>query len=334
MDHSTMLLVPLLVLGVVMAFAFAGCGAFGTEPTPPEKKDDHPQNGTTTPHNKGTTHPPVVVVPPADPTPTDAYPKLILREKDNSTDPESTKSLRSYWRLAEAIAAEDAADSDDRQPQPGKYNGAVDLHIAGVLRQGSDPKDFCAEFNGTDAFVEVPNSPLVNPPGAFTLEAWVRLTSDLAADVKAPIISSFQPQGNSGFTLSLVGASTTLAKAQIQLGGGTLSTLEADVHLDAETARDKWHHIVATFGKDAGTDKLQLYVDGAAPTVLASGGAQVLTYTPARDIFPGDAPFRIGAGPGARPTSFFKGQIDEVALYGAALAGGIIGKHFTQATTK
>jgi hypothetical protein len=325
MDTSMILLVPVLVLGVVGLFAFAGCTAFGTTDTPAakpeEKKPDPPKNGNGNGNGNGTVKVPEAV---------DAYPNLIKSLGG------STGNLRSYWRLAEALASQKAEDSEPTQPQPGDYKGTVTLNANGVLRLGSDANDVAAEFNGTNAHVNVPHSPLVKPTDAFTLEAWVHPDPALAAGAVAPIITAFQAQGSFGFFLALVGQSATLMKAQIQCGGGNLTTLDADVQLDtpAATARDGWHHIVATFGKDAGVNKLRLYVNAGAPTEKVAGGPQPLNYKPAPEYNPGDAPFRIGAGPGATPTAFFKGRIDEVALYDAALDGTVVGSHFTQATKK
>jgi hypothetical protein len=248
----------------------------------------------------------------------------------------ATGSLRSYWRLAEALGAQPAADSEPTQPRPGTYKGNVTLNAQGVLRVGSDPNDAAAEFNGTDAVVEVPFDALVNPPTAFSLEAWVQPMA-LAAGVEGAVISSFAPQLGGGFVLSLLGVSATSMKAQILIGegGSNVKSVQANVALDgaAVVARGYWHHIVATYGKDAGVNKLRLYVDGGAPQELAPSAPQ-LNYRPAQLLSPPGPPFRIGAGPGAAPSKFFTGRIDEVALYDAPLDGGAIAAHFLAATTK
>jgi len=326
MDTSMIILVPVLVLGVVSLFAFAGCGSFGVadsptappdEKKPDEKKPEPPKNG----NGNGTVKVAEAV---------DAYPKLVLSLGG------PTGHLRSYWRLAEVLGAQPAADSEPTQPMPGTYKGGVVLNKEGVLRLGSDPNDAAAEFNGTDAFVEVKNHPLVNPQTQFTLEAWIRPAAALPAGAVGPVITSFQPVGAAGFKLSIVGSTPTLMKARIEVGNGVVTTLDANMALDtpAVTARDGWHHIVASFGPDAGLKRLRLIVDGGTPEEVTSAGAVTLDYAPAPENQPGDAPFRIGAGPERTPTQFFNGRIDEVALYDAALDGGVVASHFTQATKK
>src|SRR6266513_1184670 len=98
MDTTAILLVPLLVLGIVMAFAFAGCGSFGATETPPEA----PPPPVVIPP------PPIVVPPPHTPPPpthpATAYLGAVMQE--------STQSLKSYWRLGEGPGATTAADND------------------------------------------------------------------------------------------------------------------------------------------------------------------------------------------------------------------------------
>jgi hypothetical protein len=329
MDTTMIALVPLLVLGVVMTFAFAGCGHILPTDIPSEEQPAPTPPTTPTPQN-----PPVTPPPMPAPTPTDAYPKLVLSLGG------PTGTLRSYWRLAEPVGALPAADSEPTMPQPGTYKGNIGLNAAGVLRLGSDPNDAAAEFNGTDAFVEAPFSPLLNPPDAFTLEAWVRPSpAGLPATAQAPIITSFQPQGQRGFLLLLIGKSSTVVTVRVHIGvGGANVPLQVDVPLDSPQvmARDGWRHIVVTFGKEAGVNKLRIYVDAGVPTALVATAAQPLNYQAAQELTAGSGipPFRIGAGANPTPTTFFTGRIDEVALYDSVLDPTVIAGHFLQATTK
>jgi len=256
----------------------------------------------------------------------DAYPQLVLSLGG------PTGHLRSYWRLAEVLGAQPAADSEPTQPKPGAYKGNVALNSEGVLRLGSDPNDAAADFNGTDAHVEVPFDILLNPPGAWSLEAWVRPDASVAAGTQLPIIASYQQQTKSGFVLLLEAVSATQMTAEVQVGvGNKVASLTTNLQLDTPeaVARQGWHHIVATYGPDGGVNKLRLIVDGGAPAEAVDVGGQPLNYKVAQA-----GPFRIGAGPGNTPAAFFKGRVDEVALYDAALDAGVIVSHFMQATKK
>src|SRR3954449_8157476 len=125
MSGALILLLPMLVLSVVLLFAFAGCGldVVGKAPiTPP---------GTT---------------PPPETPPT--YKDAILK----------TPGLVAYWRLGETKLPADpypAAKDEGVNQLAGTYNGPVALsNVPGALAKKT-PTDKGTTFNG-DGYVEVP----------------------------------------------------------------------------------------------------------------------------------------------------------------------------------
>jgi hypothetical protein len=97
---------------------------------------------------------------------------------------------------------------------------------------------------------------------------------------------------------------------------------------------------VATYGTDAGAKKLKLYVDGLLKGELPGPSDPPVNYIPAQPTGPNQPPFRVGAGrkesdpTNITPDQFFKGRIDEVALYNKALDAATVKTHFDKATTK
>jgi hypothetical protein len=215
------------------------------------------------------------------------------------------------------------------QPKDLDYKGGVTLGVPGVLRVGSDPNDTAAQFDGTTAYLEHAFDPLLNPITAFTIEAWVR--PDLTQVGTAAVVSSYEPKQGRGFVLDLKRVAAGTMTARIRVGDKTtFRSLEAD--LGDGTTHDGWRHLVATFAMTGTTSELKLYVNAA--TVVTD--SVFLNYVIART----PATFRIGDGqdestmnPPGPAAAFFRGRIDEVALYDIALGPAPIKQHFDVATT-
>src|SRR3954449_1449882 len=135
MSGALILLLPMLVLSVVLLFAFAGCGldVVGKAPiTPP---------GTT---------------PPPETPPT--YKDAIMK----------TPGLIAYWRLGETKLPADPYPpaKDETGKLPGTYHGPVALGSATGALATKEPADKGAGFNG-DGYVEVPFGPALDIPQSF-----------------------------------------------------------------------------------------------------------------------------------------------------------------------
>jgi concanavalin A-like lectin/glucanase superfamily protein len=309
------------VLAVVLLFSFAGCGIDAVGQAVPETPSSSPPPGPGPGPAPGPGPGPGPGPSPGPgPTPPDpmAYPKLILTE--------SGKSLRSYWRLGEAPGGATATDSDPIQPKDGTYHGGVTLGAQGVLRLGTDPNDTAADFDGTTAYVELAYDPLVNPPADFTIEAWINPTTGPGV-----VVASYDVQPPRGFVLEVVQVSATVKNVQVRIGeGNQFGTVAVD--LGPDTVHGGWRHVVVTHQGSGAAAVLSLYVNAAVPAQLPG-----VNYTSVKQNT--SPPFRIGAGRdesapgGTAAANFFKGRIDEVALYDKALDAQTIKTHFDVATT-
>jgi hypothetical protein len=313
-----MLLVPLLLLGVVMAFAFAGCKPFDAADTPPEA---HPA-----PQPDPNPHPPD---PNPHPHPTPAPPNLAYA---NDVLAESA-SLRGYWRLNEQTGATVAADSSTANPRPLNYHGTPTFGVKGPLQFGGDTTDTSVAVDGASSFAEHDFDVLLNPPGAFTIEAWVKPDA-LAAGSVGVVVGSYTGLTHLGFALDIVPGGATGLQARARVGDRRrYNTVTAD--LGDTAVHGGWHYLVATYGKDTPADQnhLRLYVDGGTAQELSG-----VNYQPAQPLAV-SPPFRVGAGTDegsatqATPANFFKGGIDDVALYDKVLDATTVNKHFHDALT-
>jgi len=169
------------------------------------------------------------------------------------------------------------------------------------------------EFDGLDDTVRLEaTGTLAGPFQSFTMSAWIRSTEDFSDNKPAKsqkIISK-----NSNYMLSLgtsgdrfkSGAALYLDGKYKSVGGQyTAGTGYNDILI----ADNQWHHMAATY--EAGV--MTLYLDGRA--ILATGNLQ-------GDVGKADSrnisnPIYLGSENGR--SSFFKGYIDDFALFDRAL---------------
>jgi hypothetical protein len=202
----------------------------------------------------------------------------------------ATNNPLAYWRLGE-LSGTTAFDC------VGGNNATyanVTLNRAGALATDSDPS---AAFNGTSAYAGTSVS-LANNLPAFTLEAWFKLT---AATARMGLFGQ-----NDAIELGFNATNTI----QIYTGnGGSLTVTNI-------WSTNSWHHIAAV---GTGTN-LFMYVDG---NLAGSGGTVTNNYGSSTYLF------NIGGG-GVfdAATNWFNGGLDEIAVYGHALAATDIKRHY------
>jgi hypothetical protein len=144
-------------------------------------------------------------------------------------------------------------------------------------------------FNGVNALVTIPDSPLLRLTTGMTLEAWVNpVTVDRNwRDVVY--------KGNDNYYLEAMSARNPAAP----VGGGTFGETWGTAALAANT----WAHIAATYDKAM----LRLYVNGVQVGSRARTGNIATSANPLQ--IGGDTFFG----------QYFRGTIDEVRVYNAAL---------------
>ena len=201
-----------------------------------------------------------------------------------------------YWQLNEtsgvAAANAGAAGVEDA----GGYQGNVILGQAGPRPAAFptfEPLNRAPLFNGTNSYVNGPYE-LLNNLAEFTVGGWIRPTAT--------------QNGHAG----LFGQNDL-----VEFGFNTPSTIQVWTPIGAVSANypfsnNEWHYVTAV----GGNGQLALYLDGA-PAASSSVSAA--------DFGESEYDFNIGGGGIFAPSgNYFKGQIDEVAVWFRALGTGEI----------
>lgn len=330
MSDPLMLLIPIAVLAIVLLFPFVGC--VGVDP------DVHEQTEKERDEARGKVGDLEKQI--ADDKKQDEddkaaaaeaakYQNVVLAEPD----------LVCYWRLNEPDSASpQAIDSAPDEPKPGAY-----MLVQGLLHGQAGPlspknaPNAAVEFLGTEGYVEVNYHPLLNPPEDFTIELWVRPPVPPEPVVEPQVVvGSYElnPMGQMirGYLLELLPGTPQMIGGRVGSGTGATTIAAA---LPQPGLVDGWHHVVMTYSGKA-DKRLRLYVDAA--DAKFDKEVSPATGTPVEYEANVSMPLRIGAGqpegPGLSPAVaglFFKGRIDEVALYRVALEGAAVQKHFQSA---
>ncbi len=204
----------------------------------------------------------------------------------------------SYWRLGEASGTTAA---DERGANPGTYTNAPTLGATSLL--ATDTANKAVSFDGVNDHVKVPSSASLQLTSTLSLEAWIKPTSLPASGTFASILTkpeSYSLQFNGPlleFTIMQSGV-----RKRLQAPSGTI-------------VAGQTYHVVATY--DGTTQRL--YVNGTqmASTAL-SGAATVNTNS-----------LMIGSWNASE--EFFKGTIDEPAIYNTVLSGARVAAHYQAA---
>ncbi len=211
-----------------------------------------------------------------------------------------------YWRLGETSGTT-AGDSKKRMllnpPYPGTYVGGVALGRPGALAGDGNTS---AYFDGVDDHVEIGNEAAFDIlSDRLTIEAWVR-SAGWSRSWEAIVT-----KGDSSWRLSRYGDSRQVSFDTSHSAGNGL----ASHSLPGTSAIDdnRWHHLVAVYDGIA----KYLYVDGALEA-----------FAPYRNVIAKND-HRVRIGENAQSTGrFFKGGIDEVALYAVPLTPVQVLRHF------
>jgi hypothetical protein len=201
----------------------------------------------------------------------------------------------SYWRLGEGSGT---VAADERAANPGTYQNSPTLGAASLL--GTDAANKAVSFDGTNDSVKVPNSSSLQLTSSLSLEAWIKPTSLPTAGNFASIMTkaeTYSLQFN-GPRLEFTIMQNTVRK-RLQAPEGAIVAGQA-------------YHVVGTY--DGTTQRL--YING---TQVASTALSGPATTNANSLF-------IGSWDGTE--EFFKGTIDEPAVYGSVLSANQVAAHY------
>jgi hypothetical protein len=210
----------------------------------------------------------------------------------------ATSGLVSYWRLGEASGATIA---DSAGTNTGTATSLAAYGTTGALVGNTDT---ALSFNGTSSKIDLPSIDFQNK--SYTLEAWVKPGS--APTGQMAIFSCWTANATQNAILVLL---QTTGIVRLAYYGNDLDTATGTVGFGGSS----WYHVVCTY--DAPSDTSRIYVNGVQKAsgsqgpMVTAGGATAIGYW---NRTGGDA--------------FYKGDIDEVALYSQALTENEISEHY------
>jgi hypothetical protein len=240
----------------------------------------------------------------------DAYQRAVLKHA-NQVD-RGASVLRGYWRISNDrfVSYEQESDnlfsSYDVEDDLSLFNNPI-YYTSGVDRTGAGPLlgEVTARLDGSNsAYAE--GAWWYSPTDAVALEAWVRPQADIST--YAPIVLRTHD-----FTLE---DGYGLYHADRNRVVFFVQTPSAWQYVTVGVPLEQWSHLVGTFD---GTS-LRLYVNGTL-RASTSFDATTIRYANVADKL------LIGTTPGNYDA--FKGQIDEVAVYGVALSAADVAGHYT-----
>ncbi|MEY2432673.1 MAG: hypothetical protein QOC92_2398 [Acidimicrobiaceae bacterium] len=206
----------------------------------------------------------------------------------------------SYWRLGESCGNQAA---DARGANPGTYVNGVALAQPSLLP--ADGANTAAGFDGVNDNVQIANSASLNLASAFSLEAWIKPTAIPAAGGWASVVT--KPES---YSLQFNGPRLEFCVIQ----GGTRRRLQAPA---GAIAAGLTYHVTGTYD---GTMQ-RLYVNGTEVASAALTGAASATTNP----------LRLGSWDGTG--EYYKGVVDDVAVYNKALTAAQVANHNTAGRT-
>jgi hypothetical protein len=161
-------------------------------------------------------------------------------------------------------------------------------------------ESYSAEFNGTGARVDVPNSSSLEITGNLTLACWAYLNN--LSSAQDLIAKSY----NSGYRLVV----TTSGQLELVLGNSTGG--ENLVYSTQKLSAGQWAQVAATVSFSGSTATVQFYVNGQPDTSAHT--------TSLSSINPGTGPLVMGCSEESdnQPLS---GYLDQVLIYNTALTG-------------
>lgn len=206
-----------------------------------------------------------------------------------------------YYRLAD----QGGTAKDETGAHDGIYKGTV-THAAGAI---AGDMNGAAVFDGSSGYVDVGDVLPFLARASFTIEAWVSPASG-GTDPECIASKSYAQGGLSGgitegYTVYLDSGSNTLNLMRLRASAGEAAQ-------GGTLTNGTFAHVVATYDGDT----LTLWMNGAS---VASGPST-------RDLVSHTSPLTLGASRGGI-YCYFRGALDEVAIYGAVLPQDRIAAH-------
>lgn len=208
-----------------------------------------------------------------------------------------------YWRLSDTGGTAVDATSNGHD---GAYLNGVVQGVPGAIF--GDP-DTAANFDGSNDKIDVPYSSALNP-NTYSFETWARIAPGSGTGYRSPMTSrNGSPQ--EGYIFYAEGG-----QWQYWTGPGW-HVVDAPV---GSAVEGEWAHLVGTY--DAGTQQKDFYLNGHRVASVSGVTANPNSAQPLR--------FGAGATEGSG-AYFFRGDVDEPAVYGSVLSSEQVRHHYVAA---
>jgi hypothetical protein len=204
-----------------------------------------------------------------------------------------------YWQLDETSGT--VANDSSGNGSNGNYLAGVTLGSPGAITGSSDTS---VTLSVSGSYVDVPNTPSLNPTSSVSLEAWVYVNAFTPAGWSRVATKD----GQYALFLNYPGGTQAQAEWDVDIPNGVSVVTPNSLPMQLNT----WYHIVGTY--DGGISRL--YVDG-----VDEADAFALSPMPADYKH-----FEIGGSVYDGPLA---ARVDEVAVYPQALSPARILAHYT-----
>jgi signal peptidase I len=225
------------------------------------------------------------------------------------TDAVQATSPALYYRLADDGSTTAAADSSSANAA-GTYQGSgTTFGVAGACPRDGNP---AITLDGTSGWISTANS--VNTPNVFTLEAWFKTTTGNGGDIIS--FGTSQAGTSPSATVDRAVYMTKTGAVGFGMGGNNNNVASSKT-----TYNDgQWHLVDAELSSSGMTlyvDALDIATKGSVRSGLNESGYWHIGYDDLSNM-----------GNQAPGSNYFKGSLDEVAIYNTALTAQQIKDHY------
>jgi hypothetical protein len=178
----------------------------------------------------------------------------------------------------------------------GIVNGAI------LTRDRNGVANNAYSFNGSNQKITVNDNDVLSfPSGIFTLSAWVNVNSPV---LDCNILCKYDITTNFEYNMGINSTNMMIGGQALSLGGNGNSGAATSVHQYI----NNWHYFTYVSNSGNGT---KLFVDGVQ---IATG-----TFNTSSPMGNGTGSLYFGMGGGWNQQNYFKGSIDDIAIYKRAL---------------
>ena len=213
---------------------------------------------------------------------------------------------RGYWRLGES-GGTTAAD-ETPNASAGSYVGGPTLGVPSALATDSNSAIGLDGVNDNASMGDPASGLLDFGTGDFSVEFWLRT----AVNAEQSVVSKVPGSGPSWLlTVSDDPGGVGMIRARVTDG-----TVTRYAYSSSAVDDNRWHHVVVAVDRDSG---ISIQVDGSTPRFTAGAAAGSISNT---------GSLLVGSG-GGYP--YFRGELDEVALYPTLLSAARATAHYDAA---